>query len=65
VDIHAREILHIRDQLNHILAEHTGQAIEKIADDTERDRFMGGEDAVAYGLIDRVMDQRGPAQAKS
>lgn len=65
VDIHAREILHIRDQLNHILAEHTGQPIEKIAEDTDRDRFLGGEDAVAYGLIDKVIDRRGPAAAKT
>jgi len=65
VDIHAREILHIRDRLNRILAEHTGQPIEKIAEDTERDRFMGGEDAVAYGLIDKVMDRRVPPPAKA
>jgi ATP-dependent Clp protease, protease subunit len=65
VDIHAREILHIRDRLNHILAEHTGQPIEKIADDTERDRFMGGEEAVAYGLIDSVMDRRAPLPGKA
>jgi ATP-dependent Clp protease protease subunit len=58
IDIHAREILHIREQLNHILARHTGQSLEKIAEDTERDRFMGGEDAVAYGLIDQVLNQR-------
>jgi len=58
VDIHAREILKIRDQLNHILARHTGQPVEKIAVDTERDRFMGGEEAVEYGLIDKVLDQR-------
>ncbi|MBK1706548.1 ATP-dependent Clp endopeptidase proteolytic subunit ClpP [Halochromatium glycolicum] len=58
IDIHAREILHARDQLNRILAHHTGQPIERIADDTERDRFMGGEDAVEYGLIDKVLDAR-------
>ncbi len=58
IDIHAREILHIRDQLNQILSHHTGQPLEKVADDTERDRFMGGEDAVAYGLIDKVLTQR-------
>jgi ATP-dependent Clp protease protease subunit len=58
IDIHAREILHAREQLNQILARHTGQPIERIADDTERDRFMGGEDAVAYGLIDQVLDAR-------
>jgi len=58
IDIHAREILHAREQLNEILSRHTGQPIERIADDTERDRFMGGEDAVAYGLIDQVLDTR-------
>ncbi len=65
VDIHAREILYIRDRLNRILAEHTGQPIEKIAEDTERDRFMGGEEARAYGLIDQVMTARGPAPKKT
>jgi ATP-dependent Clp protease protease subunit len=60
VDIHAREILHIRDQLNRILAFHTGQPIEKVAQDTERDRFLGGEESVAYGLIDKVIEQRSP-----
>ena len=58
VDIHAREILHIRDQLNRILAFHTGQPVEKVAEDTERDRFLGGEESVAYGLIDKVIEQR-------
>ena len=59
VDIHAREILHIRDRLNRILARHTGQPVEKVAEDTERDRFMGGEEAVEYGLVDKVLDERG------
>lgn len=58
IDIHAREILAVRDRLNRILAHHTGQAIEKIAGDTDRDNFMSGEDAVAYGLIDKVLDRR-------
>jgi ATP-dependent Clp protease protease subunit len=58
IDIHAREILHARDQLNQILSHHTGQPIERIADDTERDRFMGGDEAVEYGLIDKVLDAR-------
>lgn len=58
IDIHAREILHARERLNQILSRHTGQPIERIADDTERDRFMGGEDAVTYGLIDKVLDAR-------
>jgi ATP-dependent Clp protease, protease subunit len=58
IDIHAREILKIRDQLNQLLALHTGQTIEKIDLDTERDNFMGGDEAVAYGLIDKVLHQR-------
>lgn len=64
IDIHAREILLLRDRLNGILAHHTGQSIEKIADDTERDRFMGGDEAQAYGLIDKVLTERGPALGK-
>jgi ATP-dependent Clp protease protease subunit len=63
IDIHAREVLETRDRLNRILSKHTGQTVEKIARDTERDNFMGGEAAVAYGLIDRVMERRGDALA--
>ncbi len=48
----------MRDRLNRILAHHTGQPIEKIAGDTDRDNFMSGEDAVNYGLIDKVLDRR-------
>ncbi len=58
IDIHAREILLVRDRLNRILAQHTGQPLEKIAEDTERDNFMGGEQAVAYGLVDEVLTAR-------
>ena len=61
IDIHAREVLETRDRLNRILSKHTGQTIDKIRQDTERDNFMGGEAAVAYGLIDRVMERRGEA----
>jgi ATP-dependent Clp protease protease subunit len=61
IDIHAREVLQTRDRLNRILSNHTGQTIEKIALDTDRDNFMGGESAVAYGLIDRVLARRGDA----
>lgn len=64
IDIHAREILLIRQRLNEILARHTGQPVEKIAQDTERDNFMGGEAALAYGLIDKVLAQRPAAAAK-
>jgi ATP-dependent Clp protease protease subunit len=60
-DIHAREILLVRDRLNRILAKHTGQPVEKIAIDTDRDNFMGGAEAVEYGLIDAVLSQRAPA----
>jgi ATP-dependent Clp protease protease subunit len=63
IDIHAREVLETRDRLNRILSKHTGQTIEKIRQDTDRDNFMGGEGATAYGLIDRVMERRGEALA--
>ena len=59
IDIHAREILLVRDRLNQILAKHTGQPIERIATDTDRDRFLSGNDAVEYGLIDAVLERRG------
>ena len=58
IDIHAREILLIREKLNQILANHTGQSLETIQKDTERDNFMGAEDAKAYGLIDEIINQR-------
>lgn len=58
IDIHAREILLMRDRLNQILAKHTAQPIEKIRQDTERDYFMGGEESVRYGLVDHVLSQR-------
>lgn len=58
IDIHAKEILRIRDRLNAILAKHTGQDIERIRVDTDRDNFMSGRDAVEYGLIDDVLEQR-------
>jgi ATP-dependent Clp protease protease subunit len=64
IDIHAREILLVRDRLNTILAHHTGQALEKIAQDTDRDFFMGGEEAVSYGLIDAVLAQREKSTGK-
>lgn len=58
IEIHAREILLLREKLNLILAHHTGQSLEQISNDTERDRFMGGEDAVKYGLVDEVLTKR-------
>jgi len=58
IEIHAREILTIRERLNKVLAHHTGQPMDVIARDTDRDNFMSGEDAVKYGLIDQVLTQR-------
>jgi ATP-dependent Clp protease protease subunit len=59
IDIHAREILKIREQLNVVLSKHTNQSVEKIREDTERDNFMSGQEAEKYGLIDKVLSQRG------
>jgi ATP-dependent Clp protease protease subunit len=58
IDIHAREVLDTRERLNRILAKHTGQSMERIQKDTDRDNFMSGEAAVGYGLVDRVLEQR-------
>jgi len=59
-DIHAKEILNIREKLNNILAFHTGQEVEKIQKDTDRDNFLSAEDAVEYGLVDKVLSNREP-----
>ncbi|MFI8718280.1 MULTISPECIES: ATP-dependent Clp endopeptidase proteolytic subunit ClpP [Stenotrophomonas] len=58
IDIHAREILTLRARLNEVLAKHTGQSLETIARDTERDNFKSAADAVAYGLVDQVLERR-------
>ena len=58
IEIHAREILKAREKLNDILAKHSGQPVEKVAQDTDRDNFMSAEDARAYGLIDAVLTTR-------
>jgi len=58
IDIHAKEILRIKDELNQILSKHSGQDIETVAKDTERDNFMSAEEAKEYGLIDDVIEQR-------
>ena len=55
IHIHAKEILRMKDQLNELLAEHTGQSFEKVSDDTERDYFMSGEEARTYGIIDAIV----------
>jgi ATP-dependent Clp protease protease subunit len=59
IEIHAKEILYLRERLNKLLAERTGQPVEKIAKDTDRDNFMSGDDAVSYGLIDKIFVRRG------
>jgi ATP-dependent Clp protease, protease subunit len=58
VEIHAREILYLRQRLNEILARHTGQTVDTIAKDTDRDNFLSSEDAVKYGLVDKVLTSR-------
>ena len=58
VDIHAKEVLELKRRLNEIMARHTGQTVETIDKDLDRDNFMSGEQAVAYGLIDTVLKQR-------
>ena len=60
-DIHAKEILSIRDKLNNIMSHHTGQPLEKVQQDTDRDNFMNANDAVSYGLIDKVLANRASA----
>jgi ATP-dependent Clp protease protease subunit len=60
IEIHTREILKIRHTLNSILAHHTGQSLETISRDTDRDNFMDPTQAKAYGLIDSVLDKRVP-----
>jgi ATP-dependent Clp protease protease subunit len=62
VQIHAQEILRTRERLNQILSERTGQSIEKIARDTDRDNFMSADDAVSYGLVDKIFVKRGESQ---
>ena len=61
VEIHAREILDARERLNRILSTHTGQTMDRIKQDTDRDNFMTGEQAIAYGLVDAVLQKRGAA----
>lgn len=58
IEIHTREILELRNRLNQILAYHTGQDIEKISRDTDRDNFMGAKEALKYGIIDSILENR-------
>jgi ATP-dependent Clp protease, protease subunit len=61
IEIHAREILTLRSKLNDMLAQHTGQPVERIEKDTDRDNFMAGSQAVEYGLVDKVLTNRADA----
>jgi ATP-dependent Clp protease protease subunit len=63
IEIHAKEVLYLKRKLNEMMAQHTGQPIETIDRDTDRDNFMGAEDAVKYGLVDRVLKKRSEAAA--
>jgi ATP-dependent Clp protease protease subunit len=63
MEIHAREMLYTRDRLNKILAKHTGQSVETIKKDTDRDNFMAAADSVTYGLIDKILENRGEIAA--
>jgi ATP-dependent Clp protease protease subunit len=65
IDIHAREILKIRERLNKRLAHHTGQSVKTISKDTDRDRFMDAEEAQKYGLIDQVLEHRTTTESAS
>jgi len=63
IEIQAREVLYLKKRLNEMLAKHTGQTLEQIERDSDRDRFMAAEEAVKYGLIDRVLTNRTEATA--
>lgn len=63
IEIHAREILYLRQKLNEIMAKHTGQAVDKVGRDTDRDNFLSAEEARQYGLIDRVLTTRSEVAA--
>ena len=65
IEIHAREILQIRERLNDILVKHTGQPLDRIQQDTDRDFFMSAEESVKYGLIDQVMTHRVVSESKA
>jgi len=58
IHIQSQEILKIKARLNDLMAKHTGQSVEKVTEDTERDNFMSAEESKAYGLVDAVLDQR-------
>src|SRR5690554_557462 len=58
IEIHAREILYIKEKLNRLLSEHTGQEFDRVAKDTDRDNFMSSQQALDYGIVDKVLEKR-------
>jgi ATP-dependent Clp protease protease subunit len=64
IEIQAREVLYLRGKLNELLAKHTGQALEKIEQDIDRDRYMSAEEAVQYGIIDKVIQQKSEVEGR-
>jgi ATP-dependent Clp protease protease subunit len=65
IEIHAKEILYLRSRLNDMLAKHTGQSVEVIEKDTDRDNFMSADESVTYGLIDKVLVSRGDGETSA
>src|SRR3979490_3449746 len=65
IEIHAKEILYLKSRLNEILAKHTGQSVERISKDTDRDNFLSAEEAVKFGLVDKVLTSRAEAAAEA
>jgi ATP-dependent Clp protease protease subunit len=63
-EIHAKEILHMKKVVNEILAKHTGQTIKKIEKDTDRDNFLDATSAKSYGIVDKILNERGPINGK-
>jgi ATP-dependent Clp protease protease subunit len=61
IEIHAKEIIYLRGRLNQMMADHTGQSVETIEKDTDRDNFMSAEEAVKYGLVDKIITSRAEA----
>src|SRR3979490_2587599 len=65
VEIHAKEILYLRQRLNEIMAKHSGQSVERISKDTDRDNFLSAEEAVKFGIVDKVLTSRAEAAAEA
>ena len=64
IEIHAKEILYLKDKLNNILSTHTGQTIDKVSQDTDRDNFLNAKEAMSYGIIDEILESRPTSNGK-